>query len=78
MSRISPGNFSTNSYAPAFLQGVRFCLLLCRSLMEGWRITLLNEKEKTIFVDADACPVKDEILQTASDYEVQVLFCRFI
>ncbi|MEC1623493.1 YaiI/YqxD family protein [Bacillus mojavensis] len=42
--------------------------------MEGWRITLLNEKEKAIFVDADACPVKDEILQTASDYEVQVLF----
>lgn len=42
--------------------------------MEGWRITLLNEQEKTIFVDADACPVKDEILQTASEYEVQVLF----
>lgn len=41
--------------------------------MEGWRITLLNEQEKTIFVDADACPVKDEILQTASEYEVQVL-----
>ncbi|PSA93956.1 YaiI/YqxD family protein [Bacillus atrophaeus] len=42
--------------------------------MEGWRITLLDEKEKTIFVDADACPVKDEILLVASDFNVQVLF----
>lgn len=41
--------------------------------MEGWRITLLDEKEKTIFVDADACPVKDEILLVASDFNVQVL-----
>ncbi|MCJ2147666.1 MULTISPECIES: YaiI/YqxD family protein [Bacillus] len=41
--------------------------------MEGWRISLL-EKERTIFVDADACPVKDEVLKTAADFDVKVVF----
>ncbi|MED5047308.1 YaiI/YqxD family protein [Bacillus siamensis] len=41
---------------------------------EGWRISLLNEKEKTIFVDADACPVKEEILLIASQFSVRVIF----
>lgn len=44
--------------------------------MEGWRISHLNErkKERTIYVDADACPVKDEILSVASQFEVPVTF----
>lgn len=41
--------------------------------MEGWRISFL-EKERTIFVDADACPVKDEVLKVAAEYEVNVVF----
>ncbi|KAA6451419.1 YaiI/YqxD family protein [Bacillus swezeyi] len=41
--------------------------------MEGWRISLL-EKERTIFVDADACPVKDEVLKVAADFRVNVIF----
>lgn len=44
--------------------------------MEGWRISHLNErkKERTIYVDADACPVKDEILSVASQFQVPVTF----
>jgi uncharacterized protein YaiI (UPF0178 family) len=42
--------------------------------MEGWRIKFLNEARRTIFVDADACPVKDEIRKIASAFHVNVLF----
>ncbi|MFS0655276.1 YaiI/YqxD family protein [Bacillus sp. 179-C3.3 HS] len=44
--------------------------------MEGWRISHLNERKKgrTIYVDADACPVKDEILSVASEFQVPVTF----
>lgn len=56
------------------MEHMRFRLFLCRRLMEGWRISLLNEKEKTIFVDADACPVKEEIMLIASQFSVRVIF----
>ncbi|CAM5565733.1 hypothetical protein BSAF29S_05093 [Bacillus safensis subsp. safensis] len=44
-----------------------------------WRdgeLVTLNErkKERTIYVDADACPVKDEILSVASQFQVPVTF----
>ncbi|MGE6629271.1 YaiI/YqxD family protein [Bacillus sp. NPDC077027] len=44
--------------------------------MEGWRISHLDEQERgrAIFVDADACPVKDEILSVASHFNVHVKF----
>ncbi|ALC81657.1 MULTISPECIES: YaiI/YqxD family protein [Bacillus] len=42
--------------------------------MEGWRIKFLDEAKRTIFVDADACPVKDEIRLVASNFHTNILF----
>lgn len=42
--------------------------------MEGWRINFLDEAKRAIFVDADACPVKDEIRFAASRFHTNVLF----
>ncbi|NPC93346.1 YaiI/YqxD family protein [Bacillus sp. WMMC1349] len=52
------------------------CDFACILAGNRWRDVeiILQEKERTIFVDADACPVKDEVLKVAADYQVKVKF----
>lgn len=42
--------------------------------MEGCRIESYTQRKVEIFVDADACPVKKEILQLAHTYDVHTIF----
>ncbi|MFC3882955.1 DUF188 domain-containing protein [Bacillus songklensis] len=42
--------------------------------MEGCRIESYTQRKFSIFVDADACPVKREILQLANTYGIHVIF----
>lgn len=42
--------------------------------MEGCRIESYTQRKFNIFVDADACPVKQEILELADTYNVHVIF----
>ncbi|TYR82376.1 YaiI/YqxD family protein [Priestia megaterium] len=42
--------------------------------MEGCRIQSYSKRKNTVFVDADACPVKTEITELAHTYNVQVVF----
>jgi uncharacterized protein len=42
--------------------------------VEGCRIESYTQRKFSIFVDADACPVKQEILQLANTYGVPVIF----
>ncbi|MTH52457.1 YaiI/YqxD family protein [Bacillus mangrovi] len=42
--------------------------------MEGWRIEKNAENKLKIFVDADACPVKDEILSAADSFGAEPVF----
>ncbi|AQX53711.1 YaiI/YqxD family protein [Priestia flexa] len=42
--------------------------------MEGCRIQSYSKRNYTIFVDADACPVKKEIVELAHTYCVEVVF----
>ena len=42
--------------------------------MEGCRINTTIKGIPTIFVDADSCPVKEEIVEIASKFSIKVLF----
>ncbi|OEH93712.1 YaiI/YqxD family protein [Bacillus solimangrovi] len=42
--------------------------------MEGCRIERYGKRIGSIFVDADACPVKNDILEIASQFETSVTF----
>ncbi len=40
----------------------------------GCRISTMEKKHPIVYVDADSCPVKEEIAQLASDFSVEVTF----
>ncbi|RDU35408.1 DUF188 domain-containing protein [Neobacillus piezotolerans] len=42
--------------------------------MGGCRISSMEKNCPTLFVDADSCPVKEEIAQLASDFSVAAIF----